>query len=165
MSRERSETQSVVPKKRLKGAAAWPSFVIAHDAIVWRIEERLKAEGLPEMSWYVVLWTLQSVPEKRLRMNELAERSVLPRSNVTRLVDRMERAGLVERERCGRDRRGWYARILPAGEAMKSKMWDVYGPAVRELFTSQMNSEESAVLRDVMDRLYANATKDGGLFS
>ena len=145
-----------------KGVSAWPSFLMAHDAMVWRIEERLKAEGLPEMNWYVVLWVLETAPERRLRMNELAERAVLTRSNVTRLVDRMEKAGLVGRERVEGDRRGAYARITRAGEAMKRRMWAVYGPAVRELFISQMSAEEEVMLRGLMERLHAHAMNAPG---
>jgi len=145
-----------------KRRSAWPFFLMAHDAMVWRIEERLKAEGLPEMNWYVVLWVLETAPENRLRMNELAERAVLTRSNVTRLIDRMEKAGLVERERVEGDRRGAYAKITAAGEAMKLDMWAVYGPAVRELFISQMSVEEEVLMCDVMERLHAHAMSIDG---
>lgn len=151
-----------VPRTVRRGASAWPCFLKAHDALVWRIEERLKAEGLPEMNWYVVLWTLETAPERRLRMNELAERAVLTRSNITRLVDRMEKAGLVERECVEGDRRGAYARITTAGVAMKKTMWAVYGPAVRELFVGQMGAEEEAMLRDLMERLYQHAMNAAG---
>lgn len=143
--------------------SAWPFFLMAHDAMMWRIEERLKAEGLPETNWYVVLWVLQSVPDKRLRMNELAQRAVMTRSNVTRLVDRMEKAGLVERQRVEGDRRGAYARITAAGGVMKKKMWAVYGPAVRELFLSQMNAKEATALRNLMQRLHSHAIGADGL--
>ena len=64
-----------------KARSAWPAFITAHDALVVRIEERLRAASLPDLSWYVVLWVLERAPEQRLRMHELADTAVIARSN------------------------------------------------------------------------------------
>ncbi|MGE0769962.1 MAG: MarR family winged helix-turn-helix transcriptional regulator [Hyphomicrobiaceae bacterium] len=133
--------------------SAWPAFITAHDALVVRIEERLRAAGLPDLSWYVVLWVLERSPEQRLRMHELADTAVIARSNLTRLVDKLEKDGLVARERVADDRRGAYARITEKGRAMRSKMWTVYGPAIEELFLRHLTTEENILLRDIMMRL------------
>lgn len=138
-----------------KSPSAWPAFITAHDALVVRIEERLRAAGLPDLSWYVVLWVLERAPEQRLRMHELADTAVIARSNLTRLVDKLEKDGLVARERVADDRRGAYARITERGREMRSKMWTVYGPAIEELFLRHLTPEEDAFLRDIMMRLLA----------
>jgi len=138
-------------------AAAWPAFITAHDMLVVRIEDRLRAAGLPGLSWYVVLWVLERAPDQRLRMHELADTAVIARSNLTRLVDKLEKNGLVMRERVAGDRRGAYARITDKGRAMRSEMWTVYGPAIEELFLRHLTPEENAMLREIMVRLLAAA--------
>src|ERR1700730_2294233 len=88
---------------------AWPAFLKAHAVLVERVEERLKASRLPDLAWYDVLWALECAPQNRLRMHELAAHTVITRSNLTRLVDRLEAAGLVVRDRDCTDPRGSYA--------------------------------------------------------
>ena len=88
-----------------------------------------------------------------MRMSELANAAIIARSNLTRLIDRMEKAGLVERHRASNDRRGAYAAITADGLTMRKRMWSVYGPAVEALFDAHLNAEENALLRDVMVRL------------
>lgn len=137
--------------------SAWPAFITAHDALVVRIEERLRAAGLPDLNWYVVLWVLERAPQQRLRMHELADTAVIARSNLTRLVDKLEKDGLVTRERVADDRRGAYARITERGREMRSRMWTVYGPAIEELFLRHLTDEENAFLREIMMRVLAAA--------
>lgn len=148
-------TRSKTTGKR--APSAWPAFITAHDALVVRIEERLRAAGLPDLSWYVVLWVLERAPDQRLRMHELADTAVIARSNLTRLVDKLEKEGLVARERVADDRRGAYARITERGRRMRTQMWAVYGPAIEELFLRHLTPEENALLREIMMRLLAAA--------
>lgn len=143
-----------------KAPSAWPAFITAHDALVVRIEERLRAAGLPDLGWYIVLWVLERAPEQRLRMHELADTAVIGRSNLTRLVDKLEKDGLVGRERVSGDRRGTYARITAKGREMRSRMWTVYGPAIDELFLRHLSADENALLRDIMMRLLTAARRD-----
>ena len=84
----------------------WEAFLRTQAAIVRRLErEMMETDGLP-LPWYDVLIQLYATPEKRLRMQVLAESVVLSRSGVTRLIDRLEREGLVRREASPEDRRG-----------------------------------------------------------
>jgi DNA-binding MarR family transcriptional regulator len=95
--------------------AAWRGFLRAHREVVAHLDEELqRAHDLP-LSSYEVLLYLAEADDGRLRMGELAERLLLSRSGLTRLVDRLERRDLVIRERCKEDARGLFARITPAG--------------------------------------------------
>ena len=95
--------------------AAWSGFLMGHAQIVRALDAELEREhGLP-LSSYDVLIQLSLVPDRRLRMFELADAIVLSRSGLTRLVDRLERAGLVERERGEADPRQMYARLTDRG--------------------------------------------------
>lgn len=153
----RSGTGKRVQTKRGGASTSWPLFLMAHDALMARLEERLKAVDLPESSWFVVLWVLDRSPERRLRMSDLADASVITRSNLTRLIDRMEKAGVVVRERVAGDRRGAYAVLTKDGVAMKERMWAVYGPAVDDLFGRHLSAKDDTLLKGLMTRLLAAA--------
>src|SRR5947208_14251995 len=84
---------------------AWRTFLKAHATIIDLIERDLVTAKRPPLSTYDVLIELYEAPEHRLRMHELAERVVLSRSGLTRLVDRLETEGLLTRDPCGTDRR------------------------------------------------------------
>ena len=141
--------------------SAWPLFVTAHAALVERMEAELAAAGLPELAWYDVLWAIERAPRHKLRLHELAHALVFSRSNLTRLVDRIEEAGFVKRERAADDRRGYYAVITPAGLALRKKMWPVYAKAIDSYFDRHLTAAENGVLRSVLRRLLdaARATR------
>jgi DNA-binding MarR family transcriptional regulator len=128
-----------IPKQEL---AAWSAFIWAHSAVIRRIEEALEARGLPPLTWYDVLWPLSRSPERRLRMNQLSEEVVLSRTALSRLVDRIERAGLLRREPVPEDRRGAYAAITEEGEEALRKIWPVYGRMIRALFLKPLGKED-----------------------
>lgn len=137
--------------------SAWPAFLTAQALVVGAIEARLADAGLPELAWYDVLWALERAPRGRLRMHELASATVITRSNLTRLVDRLEKAGAVARERDDADRRGAFAVLTPAGRQLRGRMWKVYGPAIEGLFDRHLNPDEAAVLRTCLLRVIAAA--------
>jgi DNA-binding MarR family transcriptional regulator len=85
-------------------------------------------------------------------MHELARRIVLSRSNLTRLADRLEKAGLVAREDTPHDRRGYHCVITRAGLAMRKKMWPVYRDAIERLFSSHITLEEARAMADGLGR-------------
>lgn len=141
--------------------SAWPAFLAARDTLISWIERKLAEAGLPELGWYDLLWALEQASDQRLRMHELADAAVIARSNLTRLVDRLEANGLVRRERVPSDRRGAWAVLTPEGTTLRARMWTVYGPAIEECFGAHLNLEENALLRRLMLRLLAEARQSG----
>lgn len=96
---------------------AWRAFLLAQAAVLRALADDLDAEaGLP-LAEYDALVNLAIAPDRRLRMSELADRLVISRSGVTRLVDRLEAQALVTRSTCTPDGRGAYAVVTPAGLA------------------------------------------------
>jgi hypothetical protein len=95
--------------------AAWRALITANVLVLEKIERALAGAGLPPLGWYDVLLELSGAPGGRLRMHELARAVVLSRSGLTRLVDRLEGAGLLRREPDPADRRGSYAEITDEG--------------------------------------------------
>lgn len=137
--------------------SAWALFLTAHAVLVEKIEERFSAADMPPFGWYDVLWGLERAEGQRLRMHELAEKTVISRSNLTRLVDRLEVAGLVTRERATEDRRGAFAVLTAEGKSMRKKMWPVYSAAIREFFEDHISEKEAADFSDALRRILQSA--------
>ena len=96
---------------------AWARFFVTSALLFESVEAALKDAKLPPLAWYDLLWTLESAEDGRLRMSDLADRVLLSRDNVTRLADRMEKEGLIARERCDRITGSVLARLAAAGKA------------------------------------------------
>jgi DNA-binding MarR family transcriptional regulator len=134
---------------------AWRALITAHAAAVEGIERRLVEVGLPPLSWYDVLLELSAAPEQRLRMHELASAVVLSRSGLTRLVDRLEKAGLLRREPDPADGRGSFAVLTDVGAGMRERMWPVYARGIAEHFGAHVSDEEAEVLTRALGRVRA----------
>lgn len=135
----------------------WRLFRTTYVTVTEQIEKDLEQAGLPPLLWYSVLWTLERTPDQEMRLHELAEEVFLSRSNITRLIDRLEAAGLLCRKRCSMDRRGAYAALTEDGLAMRKKMWAVYSEGIAKYFTNHLNEEEVQVLDAVFDRALTTA--------
>ena len=95
--------------------ATWRTFLRAHARITRRLDEELQANHGLSLAEYDALLQIAAAPERRLRMNLIAERVLLSRSGVTRLIDRLVAEGAVERVACTTDARGAEATLTAAG--------------------------------------------------
>jgi DNA-binding MarR family transcriptional regulator len=82
-------------------------------------------------SEYFALMHLSEAPNRRLRMSDLATAAALSLSGMTRIVQRLEAAGLVQRERCAHDGRGWLAILTEAGMQRLRQAWPSHLASVR----------------------------------
>ncbi|MGY2199906.1 MarR family winged helix-turn-helix transcriptional regulator [Pseudomonas gingeri] len=140
----------------------WFRFVRAHRSVIREIERRLATAGLPPYAWYDALWGLESGPDGTRRMHELADVLAIERYNLTRLVDRLEKDGLVVRSRAEGDGRGAFASITEAGRALRKRMWAIYEEAVAELFLSQLDDSQRRGFADALERTADLARNAGG---
>jgi DNA-binding MarR family transcriptional regulator len=118
--------------------------------------ELLAAHDLP-LSSYDVLIYLRDAPGRRLRMAELADSVLLSRSGVTRLVDRLEREGLIVRDSCTSDGRGLYAVLTDAGEELLAKARPTHLEGVRERFLRHFSDDELRELARYWERVKPGA--------
>ena len=126
--------------------AAWSGFLLSHAQIVRALDAELERKhGLPLTS-YDVLIQLSLAPKRRLRMFELADAVVLSRSGLTRLVDRLERAGLVERERGELDSRQMYACLTDRGLEALAEATPTHIAGIQELFLERLSKEQTEQL-------------------
>ena len=133
--------------------AAWRSFLRAHATVTRRLEAELVAEHDLPLASYDVLVQLSEASCHALRMTELAERVLLSRSGLTRLVDRLERDGLVGRRACPDDARGTLAVLTDAGLARLRAAWPTHLRGVAEHVTDKLSTEELATLEELLGRL------------
>jgi DNA-binding MarR family transcriptional regulator len=104
----------------------WRAVVTSHAAVTDRVQKALIAADLPPLSWFELLQAVRTSPNGHPRMSELAEWLTLSRGGITKLVDRLQAAGYLERVNCTEDRRALQARLTPAGESMLEEMRAVY---------------------------------------
>ncbi len=136
---------------------AWLALARAHAAITGRMQETLTAAGLPPLPWFEVLATISEAPEQRLKMGDLAEALVITRGGLTKLVDRLINAGLLERTFCETDRRVSYATLLPAGAELLEEMRPVVSAELEVAFAANLTDAQAGELRVTLERLRGSA--------
>jgi len=150
-------TRSREEEERLIGAeprlAAWSAFLRAHARVTRQLERELQAEESLALADYDVLVQLALAGDRRLRMSELADRLLLSRSGITRLVDRLERDGLVERMTCESDRRGQWAALTDAGHQRLRDASPTHLRGVAEHFLDRIPEQELETLRRTLERI------------
>jgi DNA-binding MarR family transcriptional regulator len=140
---------------------AWRGFLRVHAALAKVLDAELAAEHDLPLSSYEVLITLQAAPGRRCRMAELADRVLLSRSGTTRLVDRLAREGLLERDTCTDDGRGTYAVLTDAGAALLDRARPTHLEDVRERFLRHFSEDELATLASWWERVLPGAAGRG----
>ena len=131
----------------------------AHSTLVARLDAELERDhGLPLTSYEVLMYLADS-GEGKLRMGELADRLLLSRSGITRLVDRLQRQGLVKREPCEDDGRGYYAVLTPNGREKLQAARPDHLNGVRRHFVSHLSASDLEALKHVWERLLVQDAK------
>jgi DNA-binding MarR family transcriptional regulator len=130
-----------------------------HSALVARLDAELERDhGLPLTSYEVLMYLADS-GEGKLRMGELADCLLLSRSGITRLVDRLERQGLVARQPCEDDGRGFYAVLSPKGREKLQAARPDHLNGVRRHFVSRLSASELDALSHAWERLLVQDAK------
>ena len=132
--------------------STWRSFLNAHARVTRAIGHDLAAAGLPDLSWYDVLWALHRAPGRSLRVNELARAVVLSPTGMSRFVDRLEAEGLVRREPDPADRRALRVVLIEAGGDLLRRMWPIYANGIETHFAAHL-AESPERLRATFDAM------------
>jgi DNA-binding MarR family transcriptional regulator len=147
-----------IPKKR--HFLAWYAMLQANTRLLERINAELEAEtGLP-LSWFEALAQLSWAPDACSRMGALADDLLLSRGGVTRLIARMEEAGLVRREIPAHDRRATYAHLTDKGREAFERALPVHVAKVHAYFHQHLTDEEIDVLIRVMGKVLRGLDAD-----
>jgi DNA-binding MarR family transcriptional regulator len=140
---------------------AWRGLLRTHAILVKRLDAELDAEhGLPLTSYEVLLF-LADAPERKMRMCDVADSVLLSRSGLTRLIDRLERDGYVERVSCADDARGAYAQLTEAGHVKLAEARGTHLDGIREHFLSHFAEAELELLADAWQRITGGTAQQG----
>jgi DNA-binding MarR family transcriptional regulator len=133
--------------------AAWVSFLRAHAAITRALNVDLLAEHGLTLNDYEVLLHLSRAEDGMMRRVDLAESVLLTASGITRLLDGLERSGLVEKASCAKDGRVSYAKLTAAGRAKLADAAETHLAGVDDLFTARYSPQELETLAELLGRL------------
>jgi DNA-binding MarR family transcriptional regulator len=153
-------TSDTAPEARLltpPELRAWRGMLRAHAALAKALDAQLEAEHGLQLSSYEVLMYLADAEEQRMRMCDLASTILLSRSGLTRLVDRLQREGLLERVACADDARGAFAKLTPLGRERLAAARVTHLDGVRAIFLDLFTPEELEMLGRSWDRVLERA--------
>jgi DNA-binding MarR family transcriptional regulator len=128
---------------------AWQAFLRASTRLMERLDAELDGFGL-SLADYEILVHLSAEPSGELRMTELAARTLVSRSGLTRRLDRLVQGGLVVRRSCPTDRRGVLAVLTPIGRQRLEDAAPTHLDGVRRHFISQLQNQDLAALTDAL---------------
>jgi DNA-binding MarR family transcriptional regulator len=162
LSAQASILTSMVERLSDRELGAWRGFLRAH-ARLWRdLEGSLASSHGLSLSAYDVLVLLDETPGGTLRMSELAAAVLMTSGGFTRLADRLERAGLIRRERCATDARGFDVSLTERGRSLLNDARATHRADVRERFLERLTPEEQETLATIWARLLEPAVDPAG---
>lgn len=139
------------PSKTL--VRAWARLLKAHTRALGTVEGALKEAGLPPLAWYDLLLELDRVGDAGMRPYELERELLLPQYGLSRLLDRMEAAGYLERRPCDSDGRGSTVHITRAGRDLRLRMWPIYAAAIGTAMGTHLSESDAAQLDVLLGKL------------
>jgi DNA-binding MarR family transcriptional regulator len=151
---------SQVLSEQSLGVRAFVALLRAHSSATRKLSSQLTVDHGLTISDYEVLLRLARAPDSRLRRVDLAEQVLLTASGITRLLDGLERSGLVERGSCATDRRVVYAVLTDSGLAKVREASKSHVAQVEELFTEYFGEEELEAIGDLLSRIGSSDSRD-----
>jgi DNA-binding MarR family transcriptional regulator len=132
---------------------AWKLFLRAHASLMVRLEQELEAEVELPLTWYDVLAQLNRAPGQRLRMHDLLHDLVLSKSGLSRRIDRMEEAGLVERAACPQDARVVHVALTLQGQDALQDAMPIHLRGIGEHFARFLTPDEVAAFESAFRKM------------
>lgn len=143
----------VIPMLNASEYTAWAGFLYVHATLVRQLDQALQSAHQLQLSDYEALLFLDLAPDHQLRMSDLARSVVLSLSGVSHLVARLERSGLVVRERAHEDGRGNYARLTQQGRERLYAARETHLQGIRQVFLDHFAPAELEQLGMLWERL------------
>ena len=130
---------------------AWARLVRTSQRILQSVDAALKQADLPTLPWYDLLLELKRAEPAGLRPFQLQSEMLIPQYNMSRLLDRVAKAGYIERVSCDEDGRGQIVKITTEGKALLRKMWPVYKGVPEREFAAKMDEASAERLARQLD--------------
>jgi DNA-binding MarR family transcriptional regulator len=129
---------------------AWARLTRVQQKILEEVERALKSARLPPLDWYDALLELERAKAVGLRPFELERSMLLAQYNLSRLIDRLEKAGYVERRSCENDGRGQVIAITESGKDIRRRMWPIYAEAIQSAMGCHISEEQAETLNTIL---------------
>lgn len=133
--------------------AVWTSLVSVNRVLLDDIEDALKKEGLPKLSWYDALLEIEKADATGIRPFELKERLLLPQYGMSRLLDKIAKAGFIDRLDVEDDGRGQVIRLSQKGRDIRKAMWPVYAGVLVRSVEQKLSQAEATQLASLLKKL------------
>ena len=137
---------------------AWIWLVRSKQTVLERVERAFIAAGFPPMDWYDLLWELDRVPDGTRPQAAMQSSLLFAQYNLCRLLDRMEREGVVERQDNPSDGRSNLIVITPKGRNLRRQMWAVYAPTLEANIGQRLTRDEAVQLVGLLRKLVPKQT-------
>lgn len=138
---------------------AWLNLIHAHASIAEQLDRRMEGKGIGSLLVNQVLGRLAD-DSRRLRVIDLSRALLVEKSRISRLIDRMEAQGWVERQRSTNDKRNYYLRLTPDGLDTYKRHIPVFAEEVYRIFSSQLTDDEVDTLTDLLAKVLWGERKD-----
>jgi DNA-binding MarR family transcriptional regulator len=132
---------------------AWREMLAYQSEVIFRIERDLKDARAIPLAAYDILIELETSAEKRLRLFDLAQACILTKSGISKIVNTLEKQGLLARERCPSDRRGYFAVITAKGSTAVRRAWIIYQKCIKNYFENTLSAKEIEQLNRILPKL------------
>ena len=139
---------------------AWIMLHRANRKLLEEVGSALKRNDLPPLDWYDILLELRRAGDEGLRQFAIGQKVLLAKHNLSRLIDRLEKQGLVQRETSSEDGRGNIVKITDAGRALLKRVWPVYGQSIQREFGDKLSEAESKALTRLLGKIMAERPVD-----
>lgn len=126
--------------------AVWRGFLRTHDQLWTTLDDAMHKRSGLNMPAYELLLTVEEAGETGIRMTDLATRLRYTSGGLTRLADKLQGQGLIVRERCETDGRGFQVRLTASGQMQLRRMHVEHLRDVRQLFLNRLTGDEQAQL-------------------
>jgi DNA-binding MarR family transcriptional regulator len=153
------ELMHAMTKIRPETTKAWTALMRANRILLERVESVLKNAGFPPLGWYDALLEIERAGQEGLRPFELKERLLLPQYSMSRLLDRMEKAGYIRRVACDEDGRGQTVIATEAGLRIRQDMWPVYAGFLADAVQNRLPPDQ---LQNLAEKLRCLAAPETG---
>jgi len=139
--------------------SAWRKYIVASRRLLEALDDDLSANGL-SLSDYEILVHLSDAEDRRLRMSDLAEKTILSRSRLSHRIKYMEGKGWVERQKCASDKRGTWAVMTTKGWNSIVKAAPDHVESIRNRFIDQISKADQANIAAAFDKVEKSLRKD-----
>ncbi len=135
----------------------WQDFLGVHRSIVEQLAEQMQTDHNLPLEWFDVLVHLADIPGMRLRQKDLRDRLLLSESGISRMLVRIEQAGLIERTPADDDRRGVEIALTGKGQQALAEALESHLALVATLFTDRLTASDRTALRRALGKLRDDA--------